>query len=180
MDGLKLTYKQTQSFELSQAALNNDLVDRNKFARYSANGNFNILGALALETKEVQTDDVNTFGALAGNGKYNGGVLAPNGVDIYAIPYGSTTTTVLKINTLNDTITTFGSLGAISGKYSGGVLAPNGFIYFIPYSATSILKIDPTNDTITTFGSIAGSSKWYGAVLAPNGFIYGIPYNSFK
>jgi hypothetical protein len=114
------------------------------------------------------------LGSLSGSLKYNGGVLAPNGC-IYGVPRDSTS--VLKIDTSNDTITTFGSFSG-AGKWAGGVLAPNGFIYCIPHNSTEILKINPINDTTTTIGSLSGTAKWYGGVLAPNGCIYGIPWGS--
>ena len=51
---------------------------------------------------------------------------------IYGIPYNSTS--VLKIDPVTDTATTFGSLSGTS-KWFGGVLAPNGMIYGIPYDS---------------------------------------------
>ena len=121
------------------------------------------------------TEIFSTFGSLGlAFGKWFGGVLAPGGF-IYGIPYGATD--ILKIDTSNDTVSTFGDLSAIGGgnKWDGGVLAPNGFIYGIPRNATSVLKIDTSKDTATTFGNIAGSLKWTSGILAPNGCIYGIP-----
>ena len=89
---------------------------------------------------------VSTFGSLAGDGKWQGGVLAPNG-KIYGISYDSTT--VLEIDPVTKTTTEFGSLIG-TGKWHGGVLAPNGKIYGIPFSATTVLEIDP----------VAGTSPW--------------------
>ena len=66
------------------------------------------------------------------------GVLAPNG-KIYGIPEDSTT--VLEIDPVAKTATTFGSLSG-SDKWIGGVLAPNGKIYGIPYNSTTVLEID--------------------------------------
>ena len=65
-----------------------------------------------------------------------GGVLAPNG-KIYGIPYASTT--VLEIDPVARTATTFGS---VTGYWQGGVLAPNGKIYGIPHNSTTVLEID--------------------------------------
>jgi hypothetical protein len=120
------------------------------------------------------TTETDGSGSLAGSSKWIGGVLAPNGC-IYGIPFNSTS--VLKIDPITDTVSTFGSLAGLA-KWVGGVLAPNGCIYGIPHSSTSVLKIDPITDTVSTFGSLAGSNKWVGGVLAPNGCIYGIPHSS--
>ena len=132
----------------------------------------------ALESDFTKTfsQTATTFGSVgAGAAKWTGGVLAPNG-KIYGIPYD--TTTVLEIDPVNQTATTFGSLAG-TAKWAGGVLAPNGKIYGIPLNSTTVLEIDPVSQTATTFGSVgAGAAKWAGGVLAPNGKIYGIPLNS--
>ena len=118
----------------------------------------------------------NEIDGIDGLSKYLGGTLAPNGV-IYGIPFNSTS--ILKINPEDDTVTTFGSVSTGANKYAGGVLAPNGMIYGIPFNSTSILKINPEDDTVTTFGSVStGANKYYGGTLAPNSVIYGIPFNS--
>src|SRR5258708_2836021 len=83
-------------------------------------------------TTQVAKFDVNSetysyFGSLGNvSGKWEGGVLAPTGI-IYGIP--STATTVLKIDTNTDTVSTFGSsTSPATLKWAGGVLAPNGKI----------------------------------------------------
>jgi hypothetical protein len=121
------------------------------------------------------TTTSNGSGSFSGTLKWAGGVLAPNG-KIYGIPYNSTS--VLVIDPVVGTATTFGSLSGNAAKWIGGVLAPNGKIYGIPFDSTSILAIDPAVGTATTFGSLSGISKWYGGVLASNGKIYGIPSSS--
>ena len=121
------------------------------------------------------TTSATAFGSLSDDSfKWIGGVLAPNG-KIYGIPHGSSS--VLEIDPVTQTTTTFGSLGD-GYKWIGGVLAPNGKIYGIPNSSSSVLEIDPVAQTATTFGSLSGTVKWAGGVLAPNGKIYGIPYSS--
>jgi DNA-binding beta-propeller fold protein YncE len=116
-----------------------------------------------------------TFGTVAaGSIKWMGGVLATNNC-IYGIPYSSSA--VLKIDTSDDTVGTFGSVSPTAGWW-GGVLAPNGHIYCIPYNSTAVLKINTANDTVTTFGSLSGTSKWAGGVVAQDGNIYGIPFSS--
>jgi hypothetical protein len=114
------------------------------------------------------------LGSVAGTLKWYGGVLAPNGC-IYGVPRDSTT--ILKIDTSDDSVSTFGSLSG-TAKWFGGVLAHNGIIYCIPHTSTEILKIDPSTDTTSTIGSLSGATKWVGGVLAPNGCIYGVPYSS--
>ena len=101
-------------------------------------------------------------------------MLAANGF-IYAVPLNSTT--VLKIDPTNDTVSTFGSLPE-GTKWFGGSLAANGSMYGSPFDSETILKIDPTNDTVSTFGELVGGDKWSGFVLAANGNIYGIPWDS--
>ena len=80
-----------------------------------------------------------TFGSVTSdNYKWQDGVLAPNG-KIYGIPYNSTT--VLEIDPVARTATSFGSLTG-TYKWISGVLAPNGKIYGIPANSTTVLEID--------------------------------------
>ena len=108
--------------------------------RYPFKGAYNLFDVYLNEAL-LATDGINTattFGNLSSDIiKWIGGVLAPNGY-IYGIPFDSTS--VLKIDPLTDTATTFGSLSG-QFKWQGGVLAPNGYIYGIPRSSTSVLKI---------------------------------------
>ncbi|MHC4301983.1 MAG: hypothetical protein ACYS7Y_32370 [Planctomycetota bacterium] len=64
---------------------------------------------------------ISDFGTTAGSASWFGGVLAANGY-IYGAPRAATT--VLKINTANDTVSTFGSLSANTQKWHGAVLGP--------------------------------------------------------
>lgn len=105
--------------------------------------------------------------------KYIGGAKVGN--VIYAAPFDSTT--ILKIDTLTDTVTEFGSIAG-TGKYWGAVASGTN-IYCIPHDASSVLKIDTLTDTVSTFGSLGSTAgKWAGGVLASNGNIYCVPYNS--
>jgi streptogramin lyase len=124
----------------------------------------------------AEYNETSLFGNLPPSNlsKWVGGVLAPNG-KIYGIPLRSTS--VLEIDPVTRTISTFGNLPG-SAKWYGGVLAPNGKIYGIPRNSTSVLEIDPMTRTVSTFGNLPGSDKWYGGVLAPNGKIYGMPLGS--
>ena len=122
------------------------------------------------------TPVVSTFGS-AGTGtlKWSGGVLAPNG-KIYGIPRDSST--VLEIDPVARTISTFGSLAG-TNKWIGGVLAPNGKIYGIPVGSSTVLEIDPVARTTSTFGNVGTeTNKWISGVLAPNGKIYSAPLQS--
>ncbi len=116
-----------------------------------------------------------TFGGLPGSTKWYGGVLAPN-EKICGIPYNSTS--VLEIDPVEKTTTTFGSLSSDTNKWVGGVLGPNGKIYGIPFSNTSVLEIDPDEKTVTTFAALEGSFKWVGGAIASNGKLYGMPHNT--
>lgn len=110
-----------------------------------------------------------------------GSALAPNG-KIYAVPGGETS--VLEIDPVAGTATTFGSLGTSAGKWYGAVLAPNGKIYGIPNTATTILEIDPKNRTATTFGNIStflsSGEVSFSGVLGADGKIYILPNNHAK
>ena len=111
--------------------------------------------------------DSNTFarfGSVSGTGKYIGAVLAPNGF-IYCIPWGATS--VLRIDPVNNTTATFGSLGA-GNKWFGGAVDPvTNTIYCAPYDATTVLKINTDGNSASTFGSFTGSAKWAGIVYSP-------------
>src|SRR6187399_3251470 len=110
------------------------------------------------------------IGIGSGTSKYASGCLAPNGM-IYAVPFGSGVTQVLKINPTTNVSSVIGaSLGTNKCGY-GGVLAPNGMIYYIPTAGFRIVKVDPTTDTITLIGSAIAQGYGMG-VLAPNGIIY--------
>ena len=110
-----------------------------------------------------------------GDGKWNGGVLAPNG-KIYCTPRNADC--VLVIDPENNTAETFGELGTAANKWHGGVLAPNGKIFCMPRTASTMLVIDPVTNTAEAFGNLGTTSnKWLGSILAPNGKIFGLPAN---
>jgi len=119
-------------------------------------------------------------------GKWQGGVLGPNG-KIYFIPGSSPSVAILdtKTNTL-DTSTITGITGA-GLKWFGGILANNDKIYCIPddrLNTDNVLIIDPKTNTadITTITGIKslprGPSGWKSGCLHPNGKIYCAPYDS--
>ena len=117
---------------------------KDQFAKInSASASSHPLASLNLTGEFLGEDYVyrtaTTFGSLAGSRKWVGGVLAPNG-KIYGIPFNSTT--VLEIDPVTKTATTFGSLDSGPSKWRGGVLAPNGKIYGIPLNSTTVLEID--------------------------------------
>lgn len=125
-------------------------------------------GILKLRIKD---QSISVITIATGGNAWQGGVLAPNG-SIYCIPNNATQ--VLKINTYNDQLTLFGSVGAGISKWSGGVLGPNGYIYGVPRTDTAVLRIDTVNDTASTFGTVT-SPSYFGGSLAPNGSIYCCP-----
>ena len=131
------------------------------------------LKQLAAANSTGVTVTMSTFGTVSTSQIWNGGVLAPNGC-IYCIPQGASS--ILVINTLNDTVSTIGTV-ATNQYWLGGALAPNGNIYFIPYVASNVLMINPTTNTISYFGSITNNGR-VGGVLAPNGNIYCTPITS--
>jgi len=118
---------------------------------------------------------------------YQGCALAENDC-IYAAP--STSVNVLKINTLDDTYSEFGTVAAGVQKYGGAVYSTNGKVYFCPQAATAVMTIDTNNgDTISYFdttgtvggalsGNLSGLFKWYGIYQGQDGRLYCIPYRA--
>lgn len=106
--------------------------------------------------------------------KWADGVLVGN--IIYGIPLSETR--MMKIDTVTDTVTEFGSIAGVS-KWQSGALANNGHVYMLPSNAATIGKLTLPGETVTTFGALgATTAKYQGAVKAPNGMIYGVPYNA--
>jgi hypothetical protein len=87
-------------------------------------------------------------------------VLAGNGL-IYGIPFNSAS--VLVIDPIARTTSTFGSLGTATYKWRGGVLAGNGAIFGIPSNSASVLVIDG----ITMSPTLAPTSAPTSTTLAP-------------
>jgi streptogramin lyase len=150
------------------------IMTESKFPAWRENGNYwtQITEALDNLPTPANYAAVQTLAATSTDtNKWLGGVLAPN-MSIYGVPFNARS--VLKINTENDEVTTFGTISG-TDHWAGGVLAPNGMIYCSPAYATAVLKIDPTNDSISTFGTLSSSDAWYGCILANNGMIYCAP-----
>jgi hypothetical protein len=121
-------------------------------------------GAIASFSSNVVT------GTLAGYGKYQGSVLAPNG-KIYFIPNNSTS-----VGVIDPVANTYTQPISAAGGYWGGVLAPNGKIYCVPQGgSTAIGIIDPNSNTFTAPISRSDGNSFSGGVLAPNGKIYCMP-----
>jgi hypothetical protein len=108
--------------------------------------------------------------------KWNDGVLADNG-KIYGSPYRSTS--VLEIDPITETVSTFGTLSSDINKWYNITKANDGLLYCIPNNVTDVLEIDPINRTTNTYAGatspVATVVKWPEAILASNGNIYGIP-----
>jgi streptogramin lyase len=139
--------------------------------------------AAPLKDKVLEIDPVagisttGTFGIVAQTSTFNwaGTVLGSNG-KMYGIPLDSGS--ILEIDPIIGTATTFGNLSSGGFKWWGGFLAPNGKIYGIPSNATTILEIDPINRTVSTFGNI--TERYFNGFLGPDGKIYFFPYNGLK
>jgi hypothetical protein len=123
--------------------------------------------------------------SLVGNNKWQGAALSNNDC-IYCAP--STAQSVLKIDTLTDTYSTFGTVTATIAKYGGAAYA-NGKVYFCPQQAKSVMCIDTSDDSITYFdttgsvadadtGTLTGANKWYGIYLGADGYLYCVPYEA--
>lgn len=122
------------------------------------------------------SDATDTFNATS-NG-YIASALAVDSETIYCIPFSGTVG--LKIDTVNQTTSNWGTFNSDTAKWSGAVLAHDGDIYAIPRSTGNVLVIDTVNDTTSNISVIGGavSNGWYGGVLAGNGNIYCVPYTS--
>jgi hypothetical protein len=147
---------------------------------------------------DTETDTVSTFGNVTGG--WVGGCLSSNG-KIYCPPYsGEVTTSILKIDPIARTATTFGSIDlsyftpfgfSISLYYGwqGAILAPNGKIYCSPIGGTGILEINPENDTVNIIGieslppyasNLSAPVRWTSFVMAPDGKMYAPPIGENK
>jgi len=113
----------------------------------------------------ANTTDISGLG-----GRWEGGVLAPNG-KIYGIPFESDSVLIIdpETNTANTDISGLTTANAKCCK-----------IYGIPSNSDIVLIIDPEANTANTdiSGLTTTNGKWEGGVLAPNGKIYGIPFNN--
>eukprot|EP00986_Skeletonema_menzelii_P009404 scaffold4266_cov139-Skeletonema_menzelii.AAC.28 len=134
--------------------------------------------------------------------KWLGGSIGKDG-NIYGMP--SDAKSVLRINVMNDVVTTFGCIedsdpdrvNADGSKYieknkfQGGVLGRDGFIYALPSNAKGILRIDtrPVSDEegkgifldksrVSCIGSLEKKTdKWQGGFAVESGEIIAIPEN---
>jgi len=131
--------------------------------------------------------------------KWLGGCLGLDG-NVYGMP--SDASSILRINTNTDYVTTFGVVSGEKNKWQGGVLAPDGHIYAIPSNARNILCLDTkasnnsskSNDddnkkqilgndddsrySIKLVGDLPPSKdKWQGGFIGNDGAIYCIPEN---
>mmetsp|Transcript_17566 Transcript_17566/g.26589 ORF Transcript_17566/g.26589 Transcript_17566/m.26589 type:complete len:542 (+) Transcript_17566:48-1673(+) len=123
--------------------------------------------------------------------KWLGGSTGRDG-NIYGMP--SDASSILRIDTKKDIVTTFGRVGGEKNKYQGGTLGNDGLIYAIPSDADNILCID--TDESGEESKINGISylnegaaftigdkipdtkdKWQGGFLGNDGSIYCIPEN---
>lgn len=109
-------------------------------------------------------------GNLTGSAKWDSATV--RGRYIYGSP--STIANILKVDTLNGTCTTFGSLTVSTNRYGFGSVAYNGNIYVWPYSGPNIMKIS-TGDTITFIGSFSETIASGGIMTLPDGKIMSIP-----
>lgn len=131
------------------------------------------------------------FGSISvQNVKYGSGCLI--GTKIYFCPMNATSVLVLETN--DDTITYFDIAGAettaMSGdltgadKWWGFCLGSDGFIYGIAFMATEVIRINPATNAITFLdktglvafgaGDLIGSGKWDGGTSYGN-YVFGSP-----
>ena len=111
------------------------------------------------------------------------GVLAGNDC-IYCIPFASNSRGVLKIDTINGTVTLLDVELLRAGRWfccswDSGALAIDGCIYFMPgNNALRILKLNPENDTVSSVGQCVRTAGEegvkYGWTVVGD-CLYGIP-----
>ena len=121
----------------------------------------------------------NTYAVPAGNDKYMGAVLHPNG-KIYCSPLSATH--VLEFDPVSKSVnSTFGT--SVGGEqYFGAVLHPNGKIYCPPWISTNnILVIDPvagtTSTSVFTPITYTGGIGYSGGALTRDGKIIFVPFD---
>lgn len=120
------------------------------------------------------TPSYNAFGSFGFGDKWASGVILDNGV-IYCMPCN--TASILKINTTNNTLSTFGNITG-GYKYVASMLGSNGKIYSTPhYGATRTLVIDPSNDSTSLFGTTfqINVEKFSSMQVGQDGWIYSCP-----
>eukprot|EP01047_Picozoa_sp_COSAG01_P037836 COSAG01_NODE_3032_length_6694_cov_13.505231_3_plen_137_part_00 len=87
----------------------------------------------------------NTFtvgpGVGSGEGKFNGGVLLPDGRVVF-VPLNSATIGLYDPST--DTYTNGPGVGSDQWKFGGGVLLPDGRVVFVPWGSATIGLYDPS------------------------------------
>lgn len=104
-----------------------------------------------------------------------GGVLSPNGT-IYLAPFGSNNMGI-KINTTNDTVSTYSLIYTTTDAYSGCVLDSHGNVHFVPNNAEVGQKVD-INGIVSTYSLIiTGDYAYNFGVLTPNGDVHFISSN---
>lgn len=105
---------------------------------------------LVLNCFEQTVETFECVWANPGTHKWNGGVLAPNGV-IFGVP--SSATKVLAINTQTRATHVFGDLEAGASKYSGGILGPDKrTVFFVPSNSEWVLAVDSETWRTQEFG----------------------------
>lgn len=114
--------------------------------------------------------------SIAGVGKSNGGVLAPNGF-IYMHPNWHNRW--IKIDPENLTMTPVGpDYGGATSKFRGCFLGHTGKLYAVgSRNGFNVSVLDPEDDSVYNFGSLSGNGKFVGAVMSPQGFGYTVPFS---
>lgn len=123
---------------------------------------FSTISEPDLSVGEVEWLDPNTTPQYGSHGITSYAAVNGNDGFIYCVGSGGT---VLKINPITKTMSTF---GAFSNTYHGAAFS-DGDIYCVGYEA-SVLKINIATQSVTTFGTYTGF--YYAAVESKNGNIY--------
>lgn len=104
--------------------------------------------ALVVTRLDPRTDTFTTFGSASGSNSsaYRDPCWMPDGTLVCA-PQGDVVS-ILVIDPVSGTTSTFGWSGGTPNDYVGGALAHDGSIYCTPFNATTMLVIGPRNSPI--------------------------------
>ena len=140
---------------------------------------------LCIDTQKLTVELIgDDFGICEGNNWYDSlkFLTAALAVDncIYAIPWSSQITRVMRIDPMNKTASFFGpNLDSVGmGQYYGACTGPDGCVYATPHYAKHVLQVDPFAGTVSKVGEAHPpelSMKLGPCVLDRDGAIWHLP-----
>jgi hypothetical protein len=127
---------------------------------------------LPIERATYDVDTRNNYKWLGGSIGVDGNIYCP----------ACDTSSILKIDTQTNKVTTFGFAGTDKNKWQGGILGRDGCVYCIPASGRQVLRISTAGDNaVQLIGDLpAYKDKWQGGHAGLDGSLYFIPENGFR